>query len=251
MRLVLSVCGLSLALAVTVAACGGGDGESIDSASPEPPPAAAEASGETGGAEGTAPEPGGDAPTETAATSEATDPPAEGGLYGELVTCELETVPSQVPLDGGIVHVDRLPDGFVYNSTPASQGPHGDDWLRWGIYEEPVPELNVVHNLEHGGITVQYGPEVPDESVAAVAAWYLEDPNAVLVAPYEGLGADIALAAWTVDDIDQGADAVYRSSEGNVLRCTGFDERAFSEFREGFRGRAPERVPIDQMPPGS
>lgn len=160
-------------------------------------------------------------------------------------------VPSQVPLEGGVTHVEELPEGFAYNSVPASQGPHHPQWLRWGIYDEPVPEINVVHNLEHGGITVQYGFDVPGDIVEQILAWYGEDSNAVIVAPYEALGAEIALAAWTVEDLDQSVEEVYRSSEGNVLRCDGFDEAAFDDFRENYRGRAPERIPIEQMPAGS
>lgn len=239
MRLALLITAVLLSLGLV--ACGGGD---ESEAVPAETSSEAPASDESVDAES-----GEQAPADTVAPQES-DAPASP-TDGELVTCELETYPSQVPLEGGIVHVGQLPDGFSYNSTPASQGPHDADWLGWGIYEEPVPELNVVHNLEHGGITVQYGLDVSADTVAQITSWYLEDPNAVIVAPYNGLGTDIALAAWTVEDIDQGADAVYRSSQGNVLRCTGFDARAFSEFREGFRGRAPERIPLDRMPPGS
>ena len=169
----------------------------------------------------------------------------------DSVACELQTVPSQVPLEDGQSHVPALPDGFVYNSVPASQGPHHPDWLRWGVYEEPVPELNVVHNLEHGGITVQYGRDVALETVQELLDWYAEDSDAIIVAPHDGLGGDIALAAWTVEDLDQDVDSIYRSSEGNVLRCDGFGEAEFSDFRQNYRGRAPERIPIDRLSAGS
>ena len=167
------------------------------------------------------------------------------------MSCTLETVPSQVPLAGDVTHVVELPDGFAYNSVPASQGPHHPEWLTWGVYDEPVPELNVVHNLEHGGITVQYGRDVTPETVAQVLDWYAEDSDAIIVAPHDGLGGEIALAGWTVDNIDQGIENVYSSSEGNVLHCDGFDEQAFSDFRVNYRGKAPERIPLELLSAGS
>ena len=239
------VCGLALIVALTVAACGG----SGNDASPAAPETLSDSSAaepaDTAGSS-----PADPTPSEPAAVSEGIEP-AEPGASVSEASCELETVPSQVPLEGGQTHFEALPHGFAYNSVPASQGPHHPKWLTWGVYEQPVPELNVVHNLEHGGITVQYGRAVPPETIAAVLAWYDEDSDAIIVAPHDALGSEIALAGWTVEDIDQGVEALYSSSEGNVLHCDGFDERAFSEFRENYRGKAPERIPLERLPAGS
>lgn len=241
MRTALAAAALTLAL--IGAACGGDDSSGDAATAPAEPAAPVEpvAPPEPAPAE---PEPE-DAP--------AAPPPSDavGGQATPDVSCELETVPSQVPLEGGVVHVDALPDGFEYNSVPASQGPHDPEWLRWGVYDRPVPELNVVHNLEHGGLTIQYGRDVSENDVAELLAWFEEDSDAIIIAPHDGLGGEIALAAWTVDDVEQDVESIYRSSVGNVLHCDGFDAAAFSEFRDDFRGRAPERIPVELMPAGS
>ena len=44
-----------------------------------------------------------------------------------------------------------------YNSFPPSSGPHFQTPAPWGIYEEPIKQTILVHNLEHGGIVIQYG----------------------------------------------------------------------------------------------
>ncbi len=260
MRLTVQICGLVLALAMLAAACGGGGGGDSGAApQPEPAPPADTSSesanaGEVGQAEPPADPPSAPpdpAPAEAPPAGGAAEPGTNGPRADEAVACEETVVPSQVPLDDGTSHVEQLPDGFEYNSIPASQGPHHPEWLRWGVYEVPVPELNLVHNLEHGGLSVQYGPGVSDETLALLLDWYIRDAAATIVAPHDGLGSDIALAAWTVEDIDQGVDALYRSSEGNVLRCDGFQEEAFSDFRERNRGRAPERIPVELMQPGT
>jgi hypothetical protein len=235
-------------LVLAVAACGGDDSSSPAPPEASPPAAPSEPSepAESAGGDAEAPDDGVDDSLEP-----ADEDSSISGLDSEPVECELETVPSQVPLEDGRVHVDELPDGFAYNSVPASQGPHHPQWLRWGVYDRPVPELNVVHNLEHGGVTVQWGPEIEEDVVMAMIDWFIEDSDAIIMAPHDGLGGEIALAAWTVEDIDQDADSVYSSSEGNVLHCDGFDAAAFSEFRDNVRGRAPERIPIERMPAGS
>src|SRR5262249_59233582 len=43
-----------------------------------------------------------------------------------------------------------------YNSTPPTSGPHLPYIASWGIYTEPIPDQLQVHNLEDGGVLVQY-----------------------------------------------------------------------------------------------
>jgi hypothetical protein len=53
-----------------------------------------------------------------------------------------------------------------------------------GIYDTPVDETALVHNLEHGGVVVQYGSDVPASTVQQITQWYQDnDPNGIVVAP--------------------------------------------------------------------
>ena len=72
-------------------------------------------------------------------------------------------------------HVEELAQDYEYNSIPATSGLHSGTTAIWNLYDQPVPEINYVHNLEHGGVVVQYGSEVPGTEVAALASWYQED----------------------------------------------------------------------------
>ena len=120
---------------------------------------------------------------------------------GQLGPCTLTSYPAQ-GLDNNSQragHVTELPKGFRYNSSPATSGPHDAQWVIWNVYDSPVPEINLVHNLEHGGIAVQYGSQVPKATVDQIVAWYSDDPNAMVVAPLPALGKRIALTAWTAD----------------------------------------------------
>lgn len=156
---------------------------------------------------------------------------ADGGVRAALerAGCTFETAE-----DLGRRHVDSLEAEVDFNTTPPTSGPHYFRWAVWGIYEEPLNELLLVHNLEHGGVVVQYGPQVPRETVAETAAFYNEDQVGILVAPHPELGNQIALTAWT-----------------RIAKCPGFDREAFAAFRDAFRFKGPEEVPIETMQPGA
>src|SRR5207249_496085 len=61
---------------------------------------------------------------------------------------------------------------FHYNSFPATSGPHYFQWVLWGIYTEPVRQIQQIHNLEHGGMVIQYGSKVPRSDVDKITSFY-------------------------------------------------------------------------------
>lgn len=136
-----------------------------------------------------------------------------------------------------------------WNSFPPTSGPHYGVPAVWGSYDEPVPLVQTTHNLEHGGIVILYGKAVPDDEVEKIRAWYGDDPNALVVAPLDQLGAKIALTAWTAPAPTPGKTA--DRGRGYLAECTRFDEKAFSEFRDEHRGQGPERIPVESLTPGS
>ncbi|MGI9659037.1 MAG: DUF3105 domain-containing protein [Gaiellaceae bacterium] len=158
--------------------------------------------------------------------------------------CQLfEPAPGQATADNN--HVLELPEGFEYNTFPPSQGPHHPQTLGFDLYPQPVEQLNLVHNLEHGGVYVQYGDQVSAEDIAAIAAWWDTDPNGLVVAPLPALEANIALGAWTT-----GSEGDYENSVGRLAYCTGFDQSAFDAFKNSYRGLGPERIPVNALTPG-
>jgi hypothetical protein len=133
----------------------------------------------------------------------------------------------------GRQHVTELEPDFTYNSTPATSGPHFPEWSVWNLYDQPVDDLRLLHNLEHGGIVVNYGPDVPQATVDAVVAWYRADPNGIIVAPRPDLGDKVAARAWT-----------------HLLTCTAFDEPTYTDFRDDYRYKGPENFPPESLAPG-
>jgi hypothetical protein len=130
-------------------------------------------------------------------------------------------------------HVDALPPNYKPNSVPRSSGPHSAQTLIFGPYTDVVPELNAVHNLEHGGVIIWFGPKVPQTTINEINAFYIDDPNGLIVAKHPKIGDDIALVAWT-----------------HVARCPRFDEDAAERFIDSFRGKGPEPFEISDLQPG-
>lgn len=94
-----------------------------------------------------------------------------------------------------------------YNSHPPTSGPRLRSLASWGRHELPVPPELAVHNLEHGGVTIQYNcPTGCPDLVGRLEV--LTAPYArVIVAPYPWMEARIALTAWgqiqTLDRVDE------------------------------------------------
>jgi hypothetical protein len=146
----------------------------------------------------------------------------------------------------------QLPEDFEYPTFPPAGGTHHDNQAPLGVYDEPIEQIRIVHNLEHGAVAIQYGRDVPESDVNGIVAWYQDDPNGLLVAPLPALSDRIALTAWNAEFADQaGASVASVESENGVLaRCPSFDEEAFDAFVGEYGFKGPERFPREQLVPG-
>jgi hypothetical protein len=116
-------------------------------------------------------------------------------------------LPGQKFPDQGNLHVQTVGDPHEpYNSTPPTSGPHLPYIAPWGIHTRPIPNELQVHNLEDGGVVVQYGCECPDV-VAKLTKIVRPYDRHVILAPYPGMKSRIALTAWTrletMDEVDE------------------------------------------------
>jgi Protein of unknown function (DUF3105) len=127
------------------------------------------------------------------------------------------------PPSQGRTHVAAVPAKFKPNSVPRSSGPHSNQTIIYGAYTEEVPEVNAVHNLEHGAVIIYFGPQVPQSTIDEINAFYNEDPNGLIVSKHSQLGDEIALVSWT-----------------HVARGKGFDEDATRKFIDAFGFKGPE-----------
>jgi Protein of unknown function (DUF3105) len=155
-------------------------------------------------------------------------------------------------LKGGY-HADvptlSTPTKGLWSTFPPSGGAHYGLWAVWGFYRQPVNPRQVVHNEEHGGIIIWWGPNVPSSTVDKLEAFYQQKPEGMFGTPIAGLGRKIALTAWTGSP-----STYYRHGSygiGHIAICNGFDQNAFAAFRDAFRGNGPEGIPLSSDTPGS
>lgn len=131
--------------------------------------------------------------------------------------------------DQGRDHINRGDSHAPYNSNPPTSGPHFGDWARWGIHEQELPDEQLVHNLEHGGVVIQYNcpsgcPEVVGQLKDLVGSYR----SKVLLAPRvnAGVANRITLTAWGwLDGFDD------------------FDAVRIRAFVSAHKDRGPELVP--------
>jgi hypothetical protein len=125
-----------------------------------------------------------------------TPQPASYSAGGEGV--EIEGVAT---FDNASAHVEGAVD---YPQTPPAGGEHNQVWLNCGVYEQPVPNENAVHSMEHGALWVTYDPALDDAELSTLRG---KLPSTyVVLSPFEGLPSPIVLSGWNtqlqVDDAD-------------------------------------------------
>ena len=135
-----------------------------------------------------------------------------------------------------------------WNSSPPTSGPHYGVPAVWDFYDEQVPLVQTVHNLEHGGVVILYGPQFPKADVAKIREWYAEDPNGLVVAPLATNKNKVTLSR--VDC----ARRVHRHPRPRPRLARHRHEvrqSAFDAFVEAHRYKGPERLLPEQLAPGN
>jgi Protein of unknown function (DUF3105) len=161
--------------------------------------------------------------------------------------CTLRSFPA-LPNEPDHSDVPTLETKPKWNSSPPTSGPHYGATAIWNFYEDPVLLVQSTHNLEHGGVIIHYGPDVPQAEVEKIRGFWEDDPNGLIVAPLPANENRITLSAWTVPDSAAGTNDRGR---GWLARCTAFDEDGFSAFVDAHRYKGPERLLPEQLAPGS
>ena len=143
----------------------------------------------------------------------------------------------------GTRHIPEIEIFDGYNSVPPTSGPH---WLApaaWGIYGEPLPNERQVHNLEHGGVMIQYNTEDLG-LIRQLRRFAQKQPNFpchLIVAPYPDMPFTIALTAWPGKPSTSPSGPTYLDGVRDTMDA--YDEERLQEFVDAYRAKGPERVP--------
>lgn len=132
----------------------------------------------------------------------------------------------RMPLDGAGLHIPACQPGN-YSSVPATSGCHRDTPAAWGVYSSPQDEVQLIHNLEHGGIVIWYQADRLDAAdIAALEDFtrrqLASDRWKVILSPWNGEDFDhpIAVSAWSwllyLDEVD--TDQIRRFFDDHYLK---------------------------------
>lgn len=95
---------------------------------------------------------------------------------------------------------------LTYPQTPPAGGIHNPAWQNCGIYDQPIPNEQAVHSLEHGAAWITYQPDLPTEDVEQLRN-LVRGRDFALLSPYSDLPAPVVASAWGVQlKVDSAAD---------------------------------------------
>ena len=142
-----------------------------------------------------------------------------------------------------------------WNTFPPAGGVHFGQWAVWGFHDEgPVDPRMVVHNEEHGGVILWWGPDTPQSVIDQLRDFYQSDPVGLVateILPLDGktLGSKVAISGWTGDPKKYFKKGYVGTT--HLAVCPTFTEDAFKTFRDAFVGKSVEGVPRSANQPGT
>ncbi len=113
-----------------------------------------------------------------------------------------------------------------YATNPPTSGPHYEDTIPLGVYDEPQTDENLVHNLEHGHVWVSYNCSDGCPDLVTQLKTVVERYQLYILEPRKDNPQKICLAAW------------------EYLDCfEEFDEQRIQAFFQQRENQGPEKLP--------
>lgn len=110
----------------------------------------------------------------------------------------------------------------AYNSNPPTSGWHYPQPANWGVYQEELPDEQVIHNLEHGGIWISY-KDIDEATKAKLETIGKQNPRSVIVTPRTKNDSKITLASW-----------------GRLQKLDQFYEKIILDYIKANKNKSPE-----------
>ena len=132
------------------------------------------------------------------------------------------------------IHINRGETSTRYNSVPPTSGPHwgatNDNpqdrpWARCGIYDEDLPDEQVLHNMEHGQVIISYNltDEAEIERLKDIARDLPGRRNWIIMRSYSQIAeGEVAITSW-----------------GWLDKFVGVDEERIRAFYDAHVNKAP------------
>ena len=150
-----------------------------------------------------------------------------GGIPSEIDGHEIENYKTFTSeSQANQLHLTEGQQAPTYESTPPVSGLHDPNPAACGVHGEQVPDVSMVHTLEHGSVGILYRPDdVSAADIEAIEALVRSYDDHVFSEPYPDMDTPIAMVAWA-----------------HLMRLDTYEEQAVTDFIDLFRndGDAPE-----------
>lgn len=149
-----------------------------------------------------------------------------GIVYGiaQLAKISEGERPGQAVAIQGREHIPVNASHPTYNSNPPTSGWHYEGPAAWGVYQRELPDEQLIHNLEHGGIWISY-KDIAPETKTKLETLANKYSGSVVLTPRSKNTAPIVLAAW-----------------GRLQELTEYDEGAIIAFIKANKNKSPEAL---------
>lgn len=155
------------------------------------------------------------------------------GMFGYVAAKKKEAPPE--PPRPGVEQADKgrkhVADGTVKygESEPPTSGDHSSP-VPWQAYEQKLPDMRVIHNLEHGGIYIAYHPDLPADQIAKIKALFFKPFSNVKFSPTKAVAAPRSA----------NSSLIIMSSWNRNMKFESFDEAKMMDFYLRNVSKAPE-----------
>lgn len=125
---------------------------------------------------------------------------------------------------------NHVPEGTKeeYNTNPPTSGPHYANSQPAGVYDNPVPDGNLIHSMEHGAVILWYKPDIPASESGKLKSIFNNVPvSKKIMVPRDSLDVPITLTSWE-----------------RLLKLQTIDENQIRNFMETNENRGPEKAPL-------
>ena len=122
----------------------------------------------------------------------------------------------------GVNHISPG-DTATYNTNPPTSGPHWANPADWGFNEKELPDEQLIHNLEHGGIWITFR-DLDKGSLSTLKNIAKNNRNSVVITRRDKNDDLIAVVSW-----------------GRMMKLTEVDETLIQKYIDTYINQSPEK----------
>ncbi len=112
----------------------------------------------------------------------------------------------------------------TYNTNPPTSGSHWANPADWRFNDKELPDEQLVHNIEHGGIWITY-KDLDEGSLDKLKSIAKNNSNSVVITKRDENDDSLVVASW-----------------GRMMRLTEVDEALIQKYIDTYINQSPEKL---------